>query len=227
MATPTEALARLQSDPESFLRNYFLIIERAMHQSGPTQYWFGGTGYVDPHGRTVYDRTARPGRILGNLRMHDSKNFMFSPDPHNLAGTPVQVMAWHIDVFASADIVLGGIRARAVSRTGGPNIVLTTLLNGCTFVCEPTAHSVLMAHVRPTGGTSASQLETDIINTGALVGGVGVAAKRTFGGGRCYTAASNDVTIVGVRSGQQWRMFAQIHPRGLRNISRVVEFFTG
>lgn len=227
MASPTEALARLQNDPESFLWNYYLIIVRAMHQSGPTQYWFGGTGYVDLQGRTVYDRTARPGSVPGNLRMHNSKNFKFSPRQADLVGNPVQLMAWHIDVSPSAGIALGGIPSLAVSRTGGPDIVLTTLLNGCSFVCEPTAHNVLMAHVQPTGGTTAAQLETDILNTGALAGGAGVAAKRAFGGGRCYTAASNDVTIVGVRSQQQWRMFAQIHPRNQKHTDNVVEFFTG
>lgn len=227
MATPAQALAKLRTDPDGFLKAYYLLTVRAMRQSGPTQYWFGGTGYVDLQGRTVYDRTARPGGVLGNRRMHDSKNFKFSPHPGDLVGDPVQLMAWHVEVSPSAAIALAGIPSLPVSRIGGPDIVLTTLLNGCTFVCQPTAHSVLMAHVQPTGGTSAADLETGIMNTGVLAGGAGAAPKLVFGGSRCYTAASNDVTIIGVRSGRQWRMFAQIHPRNQKHTSRVVEFFTG
>lgn len=225
MATPTEALGKLRSDPRNFLRQYFLMTVRAMGQSGPTAYWLGGTGYVDLEGRPVYNRTARPGRVLGTLRMQESKNFKFSPNRNDLIGTPAQLMVWHVDVTPSASIVNDQVPALAVSRNGGPDIMVTTLLNGCTFACEATPHAVLMAHVQPTGGTTAPQLETYIMNRGALVGGAG--ARRAFGGGRCYTAMSSDVTIVGVRAGQQWRIFAQIHPRNEKETSEVVEFFTG
>ena len=227
MATPTQALTNLQNDPKFFLMNYHLMIVRTMHTSGPSPYWFGGVGYVDLQDKIVYDRTARPGSILGSWNKHNSKNFKFSPNKQDLVGNPVRVMAWHVDVSQSTKIDIGNIPSLPVSRCGGPSIVLTTLLNGCTFVYEPTEHCVLMAHVQPTAGTNAEKLETDIMKDGALANGAGVTAKHTFGGDQGYTAADNDVTIIGVRSGQQWRLFAQIHPRNMRHVSNIVEFFTG
>ncbi len=228
MATPAEALIKLRARPENFLKNYHVMTVRAMHQSGPTNFLFGGTGYVDIHtGNPVYNRTQRPGSILGTHHMHDSKNYKFSTDPADLIGTPAQVMAWHVDVSASAGIALGNIPSLAVSRNGGPDLMVTTLLNGCTFICEARANDVLMAHVQPTGGTTAAQLETDVINTGVLAGGGAAGSGIAFGGGRSYTANNNDVTIIGIRNGTQWQVFAQIHPRNVKSTVNVVEIFNG
>lgn len=199
---------------------------RAMHQAGPTPYYFGGVGYMDLQNNPVFDRTARAGRILGRARMHNSKNFKFSPNQQDITGESAQLMVWHVDVASSANINIGAIPSLPVSRNGGPDIVVTTLLNGCTFACEPTANAVNMAHIQPTGGATAASLETDVLNNGS-VGGGGVPATNVFGGERCYTAASNDVTIIGVRNGAQWQIYAQIHPRNQRTISRVVELFSG
>lgn len=226
MATPAQALAKLRDNPKRFLRNYYVVTERAMRQSGPTAYLFGGTGYRDLQGNAVHDRTARPGRFLGSLNMHRSRNFKFTQNQGQLLDAPVQVMAWHIDVAPSSGLALGNLPATRVSRDNGPEIVLTTLLNGCSFVCEPTPTHVLMAHIQPTGGVNAAQLESSLINGGGFGGGGGHNAT-VFGGARCYTALTNDVTIIGVRSGQRWRMFAQVHPRGARQVSDVVEFFSG
>jgi hypothetical protein len=174
----------------------------------------------------VYDRTRRPGSILGNLNQHNSKNFKFSPRQPDLLGNDyVHVMAWHVDVSGAGSIALGAIPSLSVSRTGGPDIMVTTLLNGCSFICEPRANDVLMAHVQPTGGITGAQLETNIINTGALVGGGG--GSSVFGAARCYSSAANDVTIIGVRTNTHWRVFAQIHPGGQRTVLNVVEFFNG
>lgn len=223
MATPVQALAKLRNQPERFLRNYYLKTVRALRQSGPTTYWFGGTGYVDMQGNTVYDRTPRPGRLLGTLNMHNSRNFKFSPHAGEPVGDPIQLMAWHVDVSPSNGMALDNIPGLRVSRSGGPDLVLTTLLNGCSFVCEPRPTHVLMAHLQPTGGISAAQLEADILAGGAFAGGGG--DLTVFGGGLCYTAATNDVTIIGVRTGQVWRMFAQVHPRNARHVSSAVRFF--
>ena len=229
MATPTEALSKLQSDPVNFLRDYHVLVVRAKGQSGPTTYWFGGVGYVHSRGKTFYNRTARPDKILGELWMHDSKNFKFATDRRDLVGSPAQVMAWHVDVVGSdSNAIVGNIvPALAVSRNGGPDIVLTTLLNGCTFACDPTPHSVLMAHVQPKGeGTTGENLHVRIESGGMqLQGSQGLAGKRTFG--RINYTANDDVTIIGVRSGTRWRMFAQVHTRNEKDRTRVDEFFSG
>ncbi len=227
MATPSESLARLCDDPARFLRDYYVKTVRAMHQSGPTEYWFGETGYHDTVShQDVYDRTPRPGRFLGRLRMHNSKNFKFSTNTTNLLGEPVKVEAWHVDVLQSSNFNhFGEIEPLRVSRQYGPRLMVTTLLNGCTFFCQPTEDDVLMAHIQPIG-ISGTALETGILNTGAFNGFKETAGKIAFGLGRCYTSF-DDVTILGIRFGQNWRVFAQIHPRTQRHISKVVEIFTG
>ncbi len=229
MATPIEALGKLHGNPENFFRDYHVLVVRAVRQSGPTPYWFGGVGYVHSRGKTIYNRTARPDGILGRLRMHDSKNFKFSPVRGDLVGSPAPLMAWHVDVVGSdsATIVGNVVPALAVSRYGGPDIVLTTLLNGCTFVCDPTPHSVLMAHVQPKGaGTTGENLHARIQGGGMqLQGSQGVAGRRTFG--RTDYTANDDVTIIGLRSGTVWRMFAQVHTRNEKDRTRVDEFFNG
>jgi hypothetical protein len=227
MATPTQALALLRQHPRRFLRNYHLMVVRAVGVSGQTAYNFGAQGIVDLQGRTIYDRTPRPGRYLGTWRMHNSKNFIFTPHAGAIVGASLNVQVWHVDVSPSHTIALGAIPSLPVSRNAGPDIVVTTLLNGCSFVCEPDANDVLMAHVQPTGGITAGALETGILNTGILVGGGGAVVQTVFGGARCYTAMNDDVTIVGVRRAQQWQMFAQIHPRGQRQVTQVSQFFQG
>jgi hypothetical protein len=227
MATPTAALQLLKADPETFLKNHYLLSVRTMFTSGVTEYWFGGVGQVMGDGNVVYTRTPRPGSILGSLHMHDSKNFKFSPYRFELVGDPIKTMAWHVDVTESHTTNLAQIPPLAVSRHGGPDLVVTTLLNGCCFVCEPAVNAVFMAHLRPTGGTHADQLENTVINTGAFNGGGGVGAKVAFGGARSYNVTDHDVTIVGLRDSGRWRMFAQIHPRNQRATLAVVEFFNG
>jgi hypothetical protein len=80
------------------------------------------------------------------------------------------------------------------------DIMVTTLLNGCTFVCQEVGNNVLMAHVQPIGLT----------------------------GNQLYNSQTDEATIIGVRTGRKWRVFAQVHPQGGdRRILRVVEVFAG
>src|ERR1700744_536500 len=119
-----------------------------MHTAGITQYYFGADGLIMPDGTIDYRRTPRPGSILGSWRMHDSKNFQFTPHRNLLVGDMVPTMVWHVDVTEAHTTNLAQIPPLAVSRNGGPDLVVTTLPNGCTFVCEPAANNVLMAHLR-------------------------------------------------------------------------------
>lgn len=224
MATPAQALAMLQASPKTFLKNYYVQVERAMHQMGPTAYWFGATGAMGLNNLPIYDRTPRKNKVLGSLYMHNSKNFRFSTNPLALLGNgSVQLQAWHVDVQSAAAVQLNDIPALAVTRAGGPMVMVTTLLNGCSFVCEPLQHSVLMAHIQPIG-TNAIQLEADIIANGALHGGAG-GPLTVFGGGIRYNAVQDDVTVIGVRKGTRWRLYFQAHPAAQRTISDADKFF--
>lgn len=230
MATPQQALAKLRSDPGSFLKNYYVRIDKKPNVSGETDFWFGG---VIGGGKGGYLRTARPDEVLGTLRMHESKNYKFTPRRESVIGSPAQVRVWYVDVTESATVVQNRIPSLAVSRRAGPDIMVTMLLTGCTFVYEPTPHCVLMAHMKPAAGQppgEGARLETAIMNSYMLSGGLGFGKATAFGAGRAYTSLTEEVTIIGVRSQEQWRLFAQYHPRAgdnMRSVTQVVEFFNG
>ncbi|HEX8813459.1 MAG TPA: hypothetical protein VF742_15830, partial [Terracidiphilus sp.] len=157
MATPQEALAKLQINPGHFLENYWIKTTRAMNVSGPTNYYFGArsSGVQDQHGNMLPSRTARPGSILGTLRMHDSKNYLFVPpgpvNLNNIAGASVHMLVWHVDVISRGALPnMQSIPPLRVSKINGPDIMVTTSLNGCTFCCETVGNDVFMGHVRPT-----------------------------------------------------------------------------
>jgi hypothetical protein len=232
MASPREALDMLRANPMTFLSNYYVRTYQG-HGSGQIDYSFAATG-VMRNGREVYDRTQRPGRILGQCRMHNSKNFKFAPTGNaagtaNFLGARESLPVWHVDVVMSDTIAIGAIPFLQVA--GGPDIMVTTLLSGCSFVCEAMGASVLMAHVMPRGQTSTAL--ADAIGAGGHFNGSVTDVsyyggnEATRGAGLGYNAQANDVTVVGVRLRNFWHIYAQKHTRRGRDILSVTEFFHG
>jgi hypothetical protein len=75
-----------------------------------------------------------------------------------------------------------------------------------------------MAHAQPIGLTG-NQLATNITNTGAFnIPGAQAGPLRSFGPG-AYNSQTEEATIIGVRTGRKWRVFAQLHPREHRKMS--------
>ena len=221
MPTPQEALNKLRSDPRDFLRTYYLKCETmgAINSSQHT-FWFGGTGFTNQNNQTVHDRSP----VQGTFRMHQRKNFLFTPNQPSLIGTSIQVPVWHVAVTqVAAPLNMAAVVPLQVSSSMGADIMVTTVLNGCSFFCDTFQNTALMAHLMPNGGNTGDQLEQDIIGTGlydSVQGdfqGVNGALHRgqgtVFGAHNGYTANANDVTIVGVRTGTHWRVYAQRHTR--------------
>lgn len=238
MATPQEALAKLQAGPGHFLESYWVKTTRANGVSGPTNFYFGArsSGQLDPQGNKLPSRTPRPGSILGTLHMHDSKNFLFVPPAHqgNIAGPSQHLLVWHVDVTPRAGLPnLQSIPPLRVSKAAGPDIMVTTSLNGCTFCCETVGNDVFMAHIQPTN--TGALLATEFNNGGARNGGqfVGGNGNLTYfgsdGTNLGYDAGQNNVTVIGVRLANTWRVFAQKQsPINVGNqVTGVVEFFVG
>ncbi len=225
MTTPSGALNDLRGNPKRFLQEYYLKISRST-VTGEAMYWLSAYSYDDPAGRTVYERAPRPGRFLGNLHTHDSK--MFKLEPYDLAprlaGQGVIISAHHVPVVQSNALNIGTTQ---IPRGGAvADIMVTTLLNGCTFVCQEVGDNVLMAHVQPIGLTG-QQLATNIANGTFNIAGVQAGTLRSFGP-NVYNSQTEEATIIGVRTGRKWRVFAQVHPQGGdRRILRVVEVFVG
>lgn len=230
MATPKEALALLLADPGTFLRHYYVKCERKTGQNGIVDYLFQALGSITASGKEEFNRTLRPGSILGNLNKHASKNFKFSPAAQKIVpggiGEIAKTSAWHVDVFPSNNIDLSEIPNCEVLRKGGPSLMLTTLLNGCTFVCQPEKDLVRMTHIQPRA-TSGKDLEVALSKTGKLKG-TSVSSLVSFGANSGYRSDSEDVTIIGVRTGAgNWRVFAQTHPASRNENVKISEIFNG
>lgn len=206
--------------------------------NGAASYHFGArsSGVQDRHGNMLPSRTARPGSILGTLNMHNSKNFVFVPPGQqgNIAGGSQHVLAWHVDVTPRATLTnLQSIPPLRVSKTNGPDIMVTTSLNGCTFCCETVGNDVMMAHIQPTNTGAA--LANEFNNGGGRNGGqfVGGNGNLTYFGSdstnQGYDAGQNNVTVIGVRLGNMWHVFAQKQsPINIGNqVAGVTEFFVG
>ena len=86
----------------------------------------------------------------------------------------------------------------------GPNIMLTGQLSGCSFVMMPAGPGWLdVAHVKPQQITGKALHA----NLGGALANAAIYGDSTEGG--FYDSDTRVVSIVGVRSGGQWRIYAQ------------------
>lgn len=131
-------------------------------------------------------------------------------------------MAWSVKMVNYGDIDVTGLVALNVLNQGGPDIMVTGLLNGCTFCMQNTDNGVAMTHIRPVGGTDAVKLQTEVATRGRFAGS-GM-SMQTFGMATEYSGRE-DATIIGIRKAGSWRVYAQIHERMAQEISRVVKIF--
>jgi hypothetical protein len=221
-------LALLRANPKTFLKNHYLknrVLPSAVF--GLANYYFGGA--VDHNDNTQALRWGancftRGSKVL-NFVPH-SMLFQLAPGdnnvlPQNLAATSVWVVPAEL---ASTVANYGALAGGAVQ--GGSDIMITTLLNGCSFCCADSPGGVLMKHIQPTGATNHVALATTLSTTpGAFVGQT-PGSFRFFGsGGFGYDEGTEDVTIVGVRRNGLWGVYAQVHSRTVNSISRVTKFF--
>jgi hypothetical protein len=220
-------LAALRANPKSFLKSHYLKI-RVLPSAvfGLGNYYFGGA--LDHNNNAQALRWGagcftRGSKVL-NFVPH-SMLFQLAPGdnnvaPQNLAATSVWVvpaeLASTVDNYAA---LAGGL------VTLGPDIMITTLLNGCTFCCADSPGGVLMKHIQPVGATNHVVLATAVNTNGALVGET-AGTFRFFGsGGFGYNEGTEDVTVIGVRGNGRWAVYAQVHSRNLNSIVRVTKFF--
>jgi hypothetical protein len=187
----------LLANPGGFLKNYPVRIFGDAHASGLANYTMVNVG-----------ASMRPGSIMGNLKMHATESFAIRSAAAMMAlaaghgGHAFQAHSIHMDVGTAAMgfYVLGA---------GGPNIMVTGQLSGCSFVMIPgaIAGQVRVAHVQPQGMTGqalAAQL-TGIANSQVY------GASATTGN---YDAVDRAASIIGCRIGGQWCIYAQKQDRG-------------
>jgi hypothetical protein len=221
-------LGLLRAHPKAFLKNYYLNVGGSGLVGGAKAYHFGSRGeLVGCFSRKGYKRLPIQNAPHSTHQNHNTRNFRFTDDAGDFIGTHVDVPVWYIHVDAANTVAFNAINSVQVQRVGGPDIVVTTLLTGCTFCVSPEPGFVHMAHIQPGGGINHTTLANNVTN-GHFALQVG--HPTVFGSGHGYNPAVEDVTIVGVREGNQWKVYAQFHNRLDRynlSVTNVVKFFHG
>ncbi|HKA53449.1 MAG TPA: hypothetical protein VKJ47_07280 [Candidatus Binatia bacterium] len=220
-------LNMLRHQPRSFLRDHYLkITVLPTEVFGQAQYYFGAQ-HDDPPQQPmrwgVGPRT-RGSKILNFVPL--SYRGQLAPGDGNVPPTniaPTNVLVVPTDF---ADTVPNFAAMNGNHMHHGPHIMITALLNGCTFCCaNHPGGGVLMKHIRPRGALDHEVLAQRIGATGAFVNQVNGTFRFFGSGGHGYDAFTNDVTIVGVRRGGNWAVYAQVHTKGVFDILRVTRIF--
>lgn len=221
--TPAQALIELRAHPRKWLEKHHLMVFAGIPGTFSAQQPnFGNTGYVDalgivgPAGDPVFNRTVGSARTFGPWTGTDRRGFAIcSPGNHQAQFVGVVAQASVINVPVVGSATLAGYAGIALDDLGtalGRDLAVTTLLNGCCYVMDGANPQV--KHVQPTGGISSLALRNALQPHYTAVFG---------GGGTEYDQALEDVTILGVRRGGGWKIYAQVHTRNARDVRRVVK----
>lgn len=194
---PAVSYLTMIANPGGFLKNYPVRI-------------FGDAGASGIAIYTMINRGAskRPDSFWGTRKLHDTESFdirsaaaMGAIAPGH-GGHAFPAHSIHMDVGA-------GAMAFYTLGAAGPNIMVTGQLSGCSFVMVPGAvlGQVDVAHVQPHG------MSGQILH-GALTGAIAHAqvygASATRGN---YDGNDRAASIIGVRTGAIWRIYAQKQDR--------------
>lgn len=131
--------------------------------------------------------------------MHTSNSYHFSLDnppvgrTHNMS---VPVSAYYVPMLpATATTTYAGLVWTPIGNLA--NIMLTVQLSGCSFLWRMHNGQLECCHYQPTAGIDGLALQQQLTGPGRNVYG-----REDYGEGRV-------VTIIGIRRGGQWRIYAQ------------------
>lgn len=188
--TNAQAAHALANNPEAFLRKTSLFLTGDMPASGVTQCRIDDTGIV----------SQRPGSILRTKNMHAAQMFMAGPALH--AGTPFNAHWIKMHVWNTTNDLVN-IQPYLLPL-GGPAIMLTTQLTGCSFAIQDNNNGTLsVLHLQPSQHADGATMHTILSQTGWT---------KVYGRNN-YVGNGRSVSIVGRRSGGQWRLWAQKQDR--------------
>ncbi|KPF69863.1 hypothetical protein IP84_02845 [beta proteobacterium AAP99] len=195
---PGAALTALRTHPRNFLRKFPIQGNFDPMVSGmTTAYLFNGAA------------GQRPGAILKTARMHTTETFNIQPMPGQLGeGHPFPVHGVHTGQSSAGPVWyrLDG---------GGPDLMLTAKLTGCTFVARPVAGTpgaVEVTHLQPHNETGQQ-----------LNARMDVPGQQAWGRFK-YDIDSRSVNVIGVRVAGQWKIYAQKidkHAMTIRSVHRI------
>lgn len=199
LTRPGQALDQLRRHPRTFLRKYPIQNNYDPQHSGVFQaYFFNGAA------------GQRPGSILKTQKMHTTETFTVQ----GLAG---QLGEGHL--FWLHGLHTGQSNVAPVwylLDNGGPDIMLTAKLTGCTFVARP-------AVGHPAGCAEITHLQPNAESGFALNTRMNVPGQHAYGRLR-YDIDTRSINVIGVRQGGNWKIYAQkIEKQNLtiRSVTRI------
>jgi hypothetical protein len=185
LTPPFDAYQKLLANPDAFMRKFAVDIDEGTGSGSSVR-----TSYV------VNGVAARrPGEVLGTQRMHSTESFRFRERPDAELTDRACYYPFPAHFVAMHPSNLKEIPWYPL--TGGPDVMLTCKLTGCSFVVRKQKGIVEAAHLQP-------KEESGLDLNNRLKEGGQVAFGRVN-----YDLDKRTITILGVRSGGRWRMFAQ------------------
>ena len=143
-----------------------------------------------------------------DLPIHGKESFRIADNAGIVGANAHQFNAHSIQMIRTANVPpLNQIVGYVLDHTG-PNLMVTGMLTGCTFVMKANANrtAVRCAHLQPAQNMGAD-LNIRCVNTAAFVGDAG--PVRAFG--RLKYADNTACTVIGVRRpAGAWDIYAQL-----------------
>ncbi len=204
---PAAAIAKLRKDAQYFLTYYQVTIAGDTGTSRPMTY------YIDVKAGSNYTKS---GKLL-KFKQHITPFYNMAPVSPAAGPNAIPFSTHSIRMDKENGTPLGAIGGYPVD-TSGPDILVTGGLSSCSFcaVSDPTVpNRVWVAHIQA-GMNGGNNLKTQLQATGNFLAapGAGVTvygARPAATGGLGYDMVSERVSIIGVRTGNTWAIWAQVY----------------
>jgi len=176
------AVYQLKTFPETFLRNNLLIIAGVKTSGVINNYYIESKDSANSSYNEAFKFT--------NFSSSENKDTVAV---HNVRMIPISEDFKHTAI-------------ESYPLTGGPDLMITGQLTGCTFVTANGGGSTLVAHIQPGGSRGSGQeLRDNVLKNGRFKNHANQAVT-VFGVGDYQGAAY----VVGVRIGGQWQLYGQM-----------------
>ncbi|MGX9965384.1 hypothetical protein ACVFYP_18790 [Roseomonas sp. F4] len=196
-------LAQIQNEmvqnTAAFLRHYRVMISGNHYTSGETEAWFTDWGVDDPGFTTglsgLLGRVKQRPRIVFDIGL--------AQPGHYAGGGTLRI--WFVRMQQMNEQPVD--THFTLPRHGGPDIMFTSLLSGCTFgVGMPSGGAQIVSHIQgPNVLAGTDDMDGAALNPTVQAGLTdGVRAIFARNQGYAYRAA-----VIGIRRDGNWRFFAQ------------------
>ena len=196
---------KLLSDPPKLLRQCMLVIAGgsgaapANGQAGTATFQVSMKDHVNATGFTTglsgMAGLTKSRAVAKLLKLHGAARTSPAADEFN---------AYYIPMVQTAD-ALGGASHYSLPTAGGPDVMITSKLSGCTFgVGSSATGATLVSHIQPDLSLAAGPARATDLDT-AVTGGFN-AMTGQFRKGTEYT---DYASVIGRRSGGVWKFFLQ------------------